>query len=776
VTSPTSSEYVATFFSLLQDTNTAQRNTQRRRLAAKIIVTFVFCFVQIEKQETLYAQAGHPVVSPPRIEHPPLIDGRLDDTIWQHAAHITDLVQRRPLDGAPASEASDVYLAYDSDNIYLGFYAHYKNPGMMRANRRDRDQATEDDLFLIFLDPFLDQQRAYVFTVNGYGVQGDSILRSRGFGGGRFGVPRGDASWDVLFRSAGEIVRDGFTAEISIPFKSLRYPQRQSGTPHSWGLQIARIIGGKDEAVVWSPTSRDVAGFLTQMGILDGMTDLSRTRNIEILPTFTATRFGSLDRKTGKFLDKDPAAEGGLNFKYGLTSNLTADFTLNPDFSQIESDQPQIEVNQRYALFFPELRPFFLEGAEIFNISAPIRVVHTRTIVDPFYGAKLTGKVGKTTVGVMYANDQATGDEESSTGRTSKQRAQNFVGRIRYDLYSESHIGAIFTDRELLQGHSRLVGFDSNFRLGDTHSVAFRAMGTNHQDLNGIKTTGSLFNAVFRKRGRNVRYNVGSYTLSPDFKTDVGFVRRTDQRYTFANGGYRWWPEHWLRNWGPEFSYARNYDFNGLLQDEEGSGGFNFAFAKNVFVGTNIFQLMERYENIDFYKRRYRLFLRVDTSRRIGVSIGHNRGDQIFFDPATPYLGYDRGFFARFNVRPVSRLQSQINIDTRRFTDPRNNNKEIFNVKIWRALTTYQFTNRFLFRNISEYNTLDKILDLNVLFTYRVNAGTVFYIGYDDHHQQADLIEGILDGDNESNQFFFTSERQRTNRAIFLKFQYLFRY
>ena len=776
MTSLASSEYFAHFFSLRQDTNTARRNTQRRRVITKSIATLIFCFVQVENPVTLHAQTGHPVVRPPQIEHPPLIDGRLDDTVWQHAAHITDLVQRRPLDGAPASEASDIYLAYDSNNIYLGFYAHYKNPSMMRANRRDRDQAIEDDLFLIYLDPFLDQQRAYVFTVNGYGVQGDSILRSRGFGGGRFGVPRGDASWDVLFRAAGEIVHDGFTAEVSIPFKSLRYPRRETGTPHAWGLQIARIIGGKDEAAVWSATSRDIAGFLTQMGILDGMTDLSRTRNIEILPTFTATRFGSLNRKTGKFLDKDPSTEGGLNFKYGLTSNLTADFTLNPDFSQIESDQPQIEVNQRFALFFPELRPFFLEGAEIFNISAPIRVVHTRTIVDPFYGAKLTGKTGKTTVGVMYANDQAIENTENNPDRASEQSAQNFVGRVRYDLYSESHIGVIFTDRELLQAHSRLVGFDSNFRLGDTHSVAFRAMGTNHQDLNGIKTTGSLFNAVFRKRGRNLRYNVGSYTLSPDFKTDVGFVRRTDQRYTFANGGYRWWPEHWLRNWGPEFSYARNYDFNGLLQDEEGSGGFNFAFAKNVFVGTNVFRVMERYENINFYKRRYRLFLRVDTSRRIGLSVGHNRGDQIFFDPKTPYLGYDRGFFARFNLRPVSRLQSQINIDTRRFTDPRDNNKEIFNIKIWRALTTYQFTNRFLFRNISEYNTFDKTFDLNVLFTYRVNAGTVFYIGYDDHHQQADLIEGILDGDNESDQLFFTSARRRTNRAIFLKFQYLFRY
>ena len=188
---------------------------------------------------------GRPVVRPPRLAEPPVIDGRLDEPLWRDAAHISELVQRRPFDGIPASEPSDIYLAYDSANIYVGLYAHYSNPGMIRANRRDRDESIDDDLFLIYFDPFLDQQRAYVFTVNGYGVQGDAILQAGALGGGRFGVPRGDASWDVLFDSAAELVDDGFVAELAIPFKSLRYPRREAGVPHRWGLQIARIIGGR---------------------------------------------------------------------------------------------------------------------------------------------------------------------------------------------------------------------------------------------------------------------------------------------------------------------------------------------------------------------------------------------------------------------------------------------------------------------------------------------------------------------------------------------------
>ena len=765
------------------------------RLARGVRAALVICLAGAGAAEAVHAQAapetqprprvrvdagaptGGPTVRPPRLPQPPVIDGRLDDAVWRDAAHITELVQRRPLDGAPASEASDVYLAYDSTNLYIGLHAHYADPGMVRANRRDRDQAILDDLFLVYFDPFLDQQRAYVFTVNGYGVQGDAILRAGAIGGGRFGVPRGDASWDVLFETAAELVSDGFVAEMAIPFKSLRYPQREAGSPHRWGLQIARIIGGKDEADVWSRTSRDIAGFLPQMGVLDGMTDLSRSHNLELLPTFTAIRFDSLDRRTGQFRNGDLSPEAGLNFKYGVTSNLTSDVTINPDFSQIESDLPQIEVNQRYALFYPELRPFFLEGAEIFNIPAAITAVHTRRIVDPAYGAKLTGKVGRTTVGVMYANDAEPGNAAEPSDPAAGKAAHSLVARARYDLYAESHVGTIVTNRELLDGHSRLAGVDSNFRLGETHSVAFRAMGTDHQDRHGETTTGYLLDTAFSKRGRNLRYGLASYALSPDFNTDVGYVRRPDERFTSVTAGYRWWPEHWIRNWGPEFLYGRNHDFNGVLQEETADAGLNLALARNMFMAANVRREFERYEGVAFVKTRTRVFGRVDTSRRVGLTLEYRRGDQINFDPDDPYLGHEHGFSASINARPFPRLRSAIDITTNRFADPRRRGDAVFDVKIYRALTTYQFSNRLLFRNISEYNTLDRTLDLNFLVTYRVNAGTVFHAGYDDHYQQADRIEGALtDWDDSAGRWFRATDRQRTNRAVFLKIQYLFRY
>ena len=483
---------------------------------------------------------------------------------------------------------------------------------MMRANRVDRDRAGfGDDTISVYFDTFLDQQRAYVFSVNGYGVQGDSIVGGRGggrgrggFGGGGGGVPRGDRSWDALFSTGGQPVRDGYTAEMAIPFKSLRYPARADNVPHTWGFQIVRQIRGKDETVVWSPYSRDQAGFLPQMGVLDGLTGLSTSRNLEVQPTFTAFRFGTLGESSGQVVDGDLKPEVGANFKYGVTTNLTADFTANPDFSQIESDRPQVEVNQRFALFFPELRPFFLEVAEIFRIQAPMTVVHTRTIVDPQYGAKLTGKAGKTTLGVLYANDGGASlgiDDPLDAG--FGQSAQTFVGRLRYDLYSESFIGAIVTDREFLQGYSRLVGMDSNFRVGDTHQFGFRAFGTDRVDPNDtLQTDGYAIDVGFRKRGRNLSYSIDGFALSPDFETDVGFVRRTDQREAEAQIEYEWWPQSWVISWGPEVRYGRNYNFDNVLEDETFRAGVSANFAKNIRYSVDMDQDMERYLGGNFDK------------------------------------------------------------------------------------------------------------------------------------------------------------------------------
>jgi hypothetical protein len=281
--------------------------------------------------------ADRPHVTPTRTATAPEIDGRLDESSWLSAVRLGALVQQMPLDGAPASEDTEVYLSYDDDHLFVGVRARYADPSIMRANRVDRDRAGADDLIRIFFDPFLDQQRGYVFEVNAYGVQGDGTI-SRSSGGGP--VPSPDRTWNTLFETGAEITEDGFSAEIAIPFKSLRYPGRSEGEPHRWGLQVIREVKGKSgEVQVWAPISRDDASFFAQMGVLDGMIDISTSRNVEILPTLTAILYGDIDATRPAFVNQDLDPDAGVSMKYGVTSNLTLDAAINPDFSQIESDE-----------------------------------------------------------------------------------------------------------------------------------------------------------------------------------------------------------------------------------------------------------------------------------------------------------------------------------------------------------------------------------------------------------------------------------------------------
>lgn len=712
------------------------------------------------------AMAGRPAVTAIRLEEPPLIDGRLDDAAWRSAARIGEFVQTRPLDGVAATEQTEVYVAYDSQGLYFGIYARYSDPGLIRANRVDRDRTENDDTVTVFFDPFLDQQSGYSMSVNGYGVQGDALVRGTGGFGGQ-GVQRvdGDTSWNALFHSAGQLVEDGWTAEMVIPFKSLRYPARGGDEAHRWGFQIQREIQSKNETVVWAPISRDISGFLRQMGLLEGISNLSTSRNLELLPSVTAIQAGRLDSRTGAF-NLDDSAEAGIYLKYGLTSNLTLDFAYNPDFSQIESDRQQIEVNQRFPVNYPEQRPFFVEGADNFRLGGPVgQMVHTRTIVDPQYGAKLTGKVGRVTMGFMAARDQAPGRVDDRSDPAFGRTAQVVAGRALYELLPGNTIAGMYTSRSFMNGYSRGYGYDLQLRMGSVHTAQVKGAFTDHVDEQGVRRVGHWNELNLRRRGRNFSYTLHHDEIEPDVRSDLGFIRRVDVRNTRGTVSYAWWPERAIVSWGPEYDFDWNYDFRGNLQEQNNSVGLSFTFANNIDLGGNVSRNLERFRDVDFRKTRVSVNGGVRTSRRISFSGSVDHGDEVRY-VATPYLGSGTSWEATVTLRPISRLQSLITADTSRFTDVRSGT-EVFDIQILRATTTFQFTDRLLVRNIIESDSFDRKIGGNLLVTYRVNAGTVFFIGYDDRYRQGDRIDPDV---------FRGTRYARTNRAVFSKLQYLFRY
>ena len=732
---------------------------------------------------------------------PPRIDGRLDDAVWASITPITGFVQTSPVEGAPATERTEVRIAYDRDHLYVAFHAHYADPGIVRATRAERDQARADDRMAVLFDPFRDQQRAYVFSVNGYGVKNDAIVnagaeasrgrssvgrssggsgggsggsggRSGGSGrgggsrGGRFtagfGI-RGDLSWDALFDAGGRLVEDGWTAEMAIPFKSLRYPSRSANQMHRWGFQISRNIREKSESLVWSPVSTDVAGQLTQMGVLDGLLDLSRNRNLELLPTFTGVQAGSFDPASGGFRNGGALGELGLGVKYGISSNLTLDVTLNPDFSQIESDQPQVETNQRFALFYPELRPFFLEGQEIFAGATPVNLVHTRTIVDPRFGAKLSGKVGDTTLGVVVTDDEATAGLDAGSSPGSGGVARSFIGRARYDLYPESYVGVIATAREHGADYTRVGGVDGRLRLNRTHSVSFTVAESAHRNAVDGELGGSIREFDFAREARNLTYSLAHSSIEPDVRTGTGFIPRVDVRRTDANVGYRWWPGSRIISWGPSFTYLRNYSHQGVLEDEQFHGAVNFEFIRSVRVSGGINRDLERYGGIDFRKTSYS-FAGAVSSRHVTVVGDFNGGDGIYFSD-DPFLGRSAGGRLAVFVRPGTRLRADLQILFSRLVDPLG--ATVFDVKIFRSRAYYQFSNRLMLRHIMEHNTLRGALGNNVLLTYRINAGTAAFLGYDDRFLRGSQLDAMR---------FPTRQFERTNRAVFTKVSYLFRF
>jgi len=277
-----------------------------------------------------------------------------------------------------------------------------------------------------------------------------------------------------------------------------------------------------------------------------------------------------------------------------------------------------------------------------------------------------------------------------------------------------------------------------------------------------------MMDAVYRKEGRSLSYSAFYDEISPGFKTDSGFVRRVDERQIFTNVFYRWWPQNWIVNHGPRFSYNRNHEFSGILQDQGISVGYMAQFARNIFFNASTDRDMERYLGVDFDKVRYNFGGGVNASRKISVGGFGSVGDQIRYvtDPAVPYQGRGSNYNLFVTVRPISRLQSELNLQTSDFLNTTTQAKE-FDIKIYRLQTSYQFTNRMLVRNILDYDNYAKKVGVNLLFTYRVNSGTVFYVGYDGRYQQANLITDSI---------LTSTDYTQTNRAIFAKLQVLFRY
>src|ERR1043166_6407574 len=384
-----------------------------------------------------------PVVVP-RFEKPPTVDGKLDDEVWKSAALFKDFVQTNPGDNIAPSKPTEVMMGYDAKTLYIAFHC-FDEPDKIRATVAKRDDIFNEDNVRIYLDTFNDQRRAYILGWNPLGIQADGIMTE---GSGT------DFSVDIVMESKGMITSDGWTLEVAIPFKSLRY---EAGKGKLWGVHILRNIDRfNDEFDSWMPTSRDISSQLAQEGHLTGLENISTEHTLEIIPSLTLSETGKrvsalsaiqqaaipapLD--PGRTLNQPIKMDLGVTAKYGITPTVTLDLAINPDFAQVEADQTVVTANQRFPIFFEEKRPFFLEGIDIFR--TPIQAVHTRAIVDPDVAVKLSGKRGKNTFGILLASDNAPGNFSEE-----ERRDPNTLPTIERFLDKNAYVGILRLKRDV---------------------------------------------------------------------------------------------------------------------------------------------------------------------------------------------------------------------------------------------------------------------------------------------------------------------------------------
>jgi hypothetical protein len=450
---------------------------------------------------------GGPKVTIPRIEASIVVDGVLDEAPWQQAARLGGFSQYQPADGRPAEEETEVLVWYSPEAIHFGIIAHDKSPSTIRATSADRDNLDREDNVTIYLDTFSDRRRAFFFAVNPLGAQQDGVQNEGQFNpGSTFGGTL-DKNPDYRYDSKGRLTPDGYVVEVRIPFKSLRYP---GNGPQTWGLNVKRKVQRTGYEDTWTDARR-VASFLAQSGSIDGLHDLKRGVVTEVQPFVTASNNGTRIQN-GEFERVASDFSAGVNMRLGLT-NLSVDATINPDFSQVESDAGLVTINQRFSLFYPEKRPFFLEGIELF--ATPNQLVYTRQIVDPIAGGKLTGKFGPYGVAYMTAVD------DTGTGH-----ALFNVARIRRDFWSNSIAGVTVTDRTEDGEYNRVLAADARVVFKKLYYVLGQLGGswTDHD----TSTSAPVWTLEFDRTAHTWGFNYKVNAIGNGFRSEAGFVPRTN--------------------------------------------------------------------------------------------------------------------------------------------------------------------------------------------------------------------------------------------------------
>jgi hypothetical protein len=711
--------------------------------------------------------------------------------------HISGFTQTTPRDGQPPTEQTEVWAAYTKSAFYLVFVCHDRHPEQIRGHLARRENVLNDDNVSVLLDPFQDHRKGVLFTVNPAGVQADAAWAENS--------SNPDYSYDQVWDSEGRVTPDGWMALVAIPFRSLRF--RPGGL--DWGVVFMRNFPRNSEVDYWPRVSTNISGVLTQEGTLKGIEGVTGSHNVQINPYALAQNERTLETVdplnpywSSRHLE---GTEGG-EIKAILKDSIVFDGTINPDFSNIESDQPQFTVNQRYPVYFPDLRPFFLENANY--LATPIFLVNTRNIVHPEFGLRVTGKIHHSNIGLFGIDDREPGQTVAPGDPIYNSRAKFMVGRFSQDLGKGSSIGAIYTGEEFGRGWNRIGGIDFTLRMTKKWAalgqmVESSTKGTMDSGTPQTYSAGPASAFQLLRSGHAFTLNLIYQDFSTGFETQLGYIPTANLRNGQTYMSYAWFPKHkTIQRFGMETNQNVAYNHQGDRVFHYSNADVFVALPGNVVlepiagsnsdtVGPPNYPVLTGYKN--FTENFGGFIARGAPLSQFNFNIQAYRSGNVNYNPVAktaPSLLNQDWVQALFTLQPLRQLTADNTyLLDRDFSVA--DGAFVYESQTLRTKVNYQFTRALSARVIVEYDSTlanpvetsllrTKQVGTEALFTWLPHPGTAVYIGYNNDMQNLDrsLCNRLTGGGCDPNNTVPPRAPYMLNdgRQIFIKASYLFRF
>jgi hypothetical protein len=704
-----------------------------------------------------------PTIAAERLSTAPRIDGVLDDRAWTGGPVTTgDWLSYNPLHGDAVAQHTDVWVAFDPEALYLAFRCDDPEPERIKTSVSRRDNIGADDWVGLSLDPTGTGQLAYHMMVNPSGVQLDMLNSVAG---------NEDSSVDWVWESAGRLTPTGYIVEVRLPLRSIRFA---SGDDVRMGLLFWRKVSRTGVSVAWPPLEPGKWVFEKHASLRFDRLDPRLPR--DIIPSVSVSGRQNRLTPTG-WSSMEQIRDAGLSAKIGLTTQIAVDATVNPDFSQVESDAYQVDVNQRFPVFYSEKRPFFMEGAGIFALAGTgngdnsmQRAVHTRRIADPIAGVKLTGSSRRLTFATLTTSDQAPGHAAGADDPAAGRDQIMNVARAQYSLRPSEYIGAIVTDSEFAGRSNRVAGADMSIRVSANQRLDGFLLGsfTRPAGEAAERGVGATFGYNYSTRRTSVGGSVEHYSRT--FAMDTAFMNRVGissgwfyTEHSFYPGTGRF---AWIRRIAP-FTFTqggmdRIADGHDLLE----VAGVRFNFTRLGFLRVDRSWGFEPWAGQRFARGGVRTWGNVQLYRWLKLDGRYEQGRAVYYDQADPFEGRRRRSNGGFVLQPNGRFAQSISYDHVTF-DRRTTGQQVYQVDIVNTKSTFQFTREFFLRGIAQYDSSRHRVLIDSLISYEVRPGSVFYLGYGSLIERRDYRDELwIPGEGTF---------RETQRGLFAKVSYLVR-